>query len=69
VDAFDSGYASVIGHDASATTGFSCSDSPITEFTTAPLTPNGIVTTPEPSSLALAASGGLGLLLLLRRQV
>jgi hypothetical protein len=69
VDAYSSGFDAAIAHDASATTADTLWPySPITEFTTAPLTPDGIVATPEPSSLALAAIGGLGNLWLFRRR-
>jgi len=69
VDAYDSGYGSVIGHDANATDGFNYGASPITEFTTVPLNFNGTVApVPEPSTLALAGMGGLGGLLLFRRR-
>jgi hypothetical protein len=69
VDAYSSGFAAAIGHDAGATTADTLWDnSPITEFTTSPLTANGIVATPEPSTLALAGMGAVGSLMLFRRR-
>jgi len=66
----ESGYGTVIGHDANATDGFTVGVSPITEFTSAPLNANGttIEAAPEPSTMALAALGGAGLLFYRRRK-
>jgi hypothetical protein len=67
VDAYNSGYDSAIGHDANATTATTLWPySPITEFTTAALNPDGTV--PEPSTLTLAGLGGLSLLAFRRRK-
>jgi hypothetical protein len=69
VDAYSSGFEAAIGHDANATVASTLwGESPITEFTTSALTPDGIVATPEPSTLALAGMGGVGGLLLFRRR-
>lgn len=69
VDAYQSGFYAAIGHDTEAETADTLWPfSPITEFTTAPLTPNGIVV-PEPNPLAFLVLGLVSFLAFFRRKL